>query len=65
MAVRNRATIGIALCSLLGRRRGSAAAFSLPLWGCYTDAMPKIDFTDEKRRPLADVAREYVRTQRY
>jgi hypothetical protein len=27
--------------------------------------MPKIDFTDEERRALADVAREYVRTQRH
>jgi hypothetical protein len=27
--------------------------------------MPKIDLTDEERRALADVAREYVRTQRY
>jgi hypothetical protein len=27
--------------------------------------MPQIDFTDEERRALADVAREYVRTQRY
>jgi hypothetical protein len=27
--------------------------------------VPKIDFTDEERRALADVAREYVRTQRY
>jgi hypothetical protein len=27
--------------------------------------MPMIDFTDEERRALADVAREYVRTQRY
>jgi hypothetical protein len=27
--------------------------------------MPKIDFTDEERRALADLAREYVRTQRY
>ena len=26
---------------------------------------PKIDFTDEERRALADLAREYVRTQRY
>jgi hypothetical protein len=24
--------------------------------------MPKIDFTDEERRALADLAREYVRT---
>lgn len=27
--------------------------------------MPKIDFTDEERAALADLAREYVRTQRY
>ena len=27
--------------------------------------MPKIDLTDEERAALADVAREYVRTQRY
>jgi hypothetical protein len=27
--------------------------------------VPKIDLTDEERRALADVAREYVRTQRY
>jgi hypothetical protein len=27
--------------------------------------MPKIDFTDEERRALADLASEYVRTQRY
>jgi hypothetical protein len=27
--------------------------------------MPKIDFSDEERRALADLAREYVRTQRY
>jgi len=27
--------------------------------------MPNIDFTDEERAALADVAREYVRTQRY
>ena len=27
--------------------------------------MPKYDFTDEERRALADVAREYVRNQRY
>jgi hypothetical protein len=27
--------------------------------------MPKIDLTDDERRALADVAREYVRTQRY
>jgi hypothetical protein len=33
--------------------------------GCYTGAVPKIDFTDEERRALADLAREYVRTQRY
>jgi hypothetical protein len=24
--------------------------------------MPKIDFTDEERRALADLARDYVRT---
>jgi hypothetical protein len=27
--------------------------------------MPKIDLTDEERAALADIAREYVRTQRY
>jgi hypothetical protein len=27
--------------------------------------MPKIDLTEEERRALADLAREYVRTQRY
>jgi hypothetical protein len=27
--------------------------------------MPTIDFTDEERRALADLAREYLRTQRY
>lgn len=27
--------------------------------------MPRIDLTDEERAALADVAREYVRTQRY
>jgi hypothetical protein len=27
--------------------------------------MPTIDLTDEERRALADLAREYVRTQRY
>jgi hypothetical protein len=27
--------------------------------------MPTIDLTDEERAALADVAREYVRTQRY
>jgi hypothetical protein len=27
--------------------------------------VPKIDFTDEERRALADLAGEYVRTQRY
>jgi hypothetical protein len=27
--------------------------------------MPKIDLTDDERRALADLAREYVRTQRY
>jgi hypothetical protein len=27
--------------------------------------VPTIDFTDEERRALADLAREYVRTQRY
>jgi hypothetical protein len=27
--------------------------------------MPKIDFTEEERAALADVARGYVRTQRY
>lgn len=27
--------------------------------------MPKIDRTDEERRALADLAREYVQTQRY
>jgi len=27
--------------------------------------MPKIDLTDEERRALADLAREYVRTRRY
>lgn len=27
--------------------------------------MPKIDFTEEERAALADLAREYVRTQRY
>ena len=27
--------------------------------------MPKIDLTDEERAAVADVAREYVRTQRY
>src|ERR1700687_4110392 len=35
------------------------------LWPISLSAMPKIDFTDEERRALADVAREYVRTQRY
>jgi hypothetical protein len=32
---------------------------------CHTGAMSKIDFTDEERRALADLAREYVWTQRY
>ena len=27
--------------------------------------MPRIDLTDEERAALADVAREYLRTQRY
>jgi hypothetical protein len=27
--------------------------------------VPKIDFTDEERAALADLAREYVRNQRY
>ena len=27
--------------------------------------MPRIDLTEEERRALADLAREYVRTQRY
>jgi hypothetical protein len=27
--------------------------------------MPKIELTEEERAALADVAREYVRTQRY
>jgi hypothetical protein len=27
--------------------------------------MPKIDLTEEERHALADLAREYVRTQRY
>ena len=27
--------------------------------------MPKVDLTEEERAALADVAREYVRTQRY
>jgi hypothetical protein len=27
--------------------------------------MPKIDLTDEERLAMADLAREYVRTQRY
>jgi hypothetical protein len=27
--------------------------------------MPKIDLTEDERKALADLAREYVRTQRY
>jgi hypothetical protein len=27
--------------------------------------MPRVDLTEEERKALADVAREYVRTQRY
>jgi hypothetical protein len=31
----------------------------------YLSTLPTIDFTEEERRALADLAREYVRTQRY